>query len=259
MSNSTGKDIALVIHGAFQSHKNVAGAELLLRDLGFKEVHMPNLAGHGAENDIKTSEKSLTERLTEDLLSRQQIKQSLDVETIGRVILIGHSLGASVALAIAKQLAMKAKYLNLILVEPIFWLGKKCDGQDDLLNNLETHIPQNKTQIEITNYLKELLNGDHCASEEISTLAKLAKSSKVWITLIRGGRKSIQSKKEFKIELSDRVLPQSIRGQEIGSLVPDDYCDRELFDNQLVIKQAGHNPFIHTCFYRWLKLVACQI
>lgn len=258
MRTSEKISVAIIIHGAFQDSDNIGGASLVLKDLGAKEVHTPNLAGHGAENDIEASRKSLTERLAEDLLSRRKIKRLLDEESIGRVTLIGHSLGASVALAAAKQLIVKAESLNLVLVEPIFWLGRKCGGQDELLNNLENHIPRNKTQIEITKHLKALLNGDNFASEDISTLTNLANSSKVWTTLIRGGRKSIQSKTEFKIELSDRVLPQSVVGQEIGSLVPDDYCDRELFDNQLVIKQAGHNPFIHTCFYRWLRLLVNQ-
>ncbi len=258
MREPGGKSVAIVIHGAFQSHENVGGAALVLKDLGVKEVHIPDLAGHGVEKDTEISGKNLIEGLAEDLLSRRKIKQSLNRERIERVTLIGHSLGASVALAVAKQLIVNAESVNLILVEPIFWLGKECGGQDDLLNNLETHIPQTKTQIEITNYLRALLKGDNHLSSDFSVLTNLANSNKAIVSLIRGGRSSVQSKEQFKIETSDGVITCSVIGQEIGSLVPDDYCNRDLFDNQLAIKQAGHNPFTHTSFYEWLRLLINQ-
>ena len=258
MSNSNTRDIAIVIHGAFQSNKNVEGAALVLRDLGVKIVHTPDLAGHGAERDVEISGKHLTERLAENLLSRREIKHALDADTIGKVTLIGHSLGASVAIAAAKQLIIKAESLNLILVEPIFWLGKKCVGQDDLLKNLETHIPRGKTQVEITNYLRSLLTGETGHDCEISTLSNLATSDRCSISLVRGGRTTVRSKGGFKIDTSEGVIDVGHEGQEIGSLVPNDYCNRNLFDSQISIKEAGHNPFAHSSFYKWLRLLLNQ-
>lgn len=255
MRDSEGRRIAIVIHGAFQSHGNIAGAALVLKDSGVKEVHMPDLAGHGAEKDIERSEQNLTERLAEELLSRREINQSLKGGIADSVTVIGHSLGASVALTVATQAMVHTKSLNLILVEPIFWLGSECEGQDHLSKNLDIHTPHNKTHIEITEYLRALLEGDKQQSNDFSLLTNLANLDKATITLIRGGVRTIQSKEEFKIETSEKVITYSVSGQEIGSLVPDNYCNRELFDNQLTIRDAGHNPFASSSFYRWLRLL----
>ena len=258
MKNSGERNVAIVIHGAFQSNKNVESAALVLGDLGVKKVHTPDLAGHGAERDIEISGKNLADRLAEELLSRREIKESLNGNRIDRVTLIGHSLGASVALSVAKQVIAQSESVNLILVEPILWLGKECDGQKSLRNNLEKYMPQTNTQIEITDYLRSLLKGDNSVSNEFGLLADLAKSNKTWITLIRGGRKTVQSKKRFEVETSEGVITINAKGDEIGSLVPNEYCSRELFDNQLTIKEAGHNPFLYTSFYKWLRLLLNQ-
>ena len=249
MSESAGKDVAIVIHGAFQSHLNVLQLGTVIRRNGFSDILMPDLAGHGRESPLAKSSEYLPERLSRDIIRKTELIKSHSSQDGGVALLIGHSLGASVALQIALVLR-EFERVDLWLVEPVFWLGDYCEGQKQLEENLKKHSSSNSTQEEISIYLSERLGKRLSNKEEMNALQKLSALENMHTTLVRGGANQAQPGISTIATFEDGTkLSINVSGWDIGSVIPDTFSNERLFDNEIIIKNAGHNVFMYREFY----------
>jgi pimeloyl-ACP methyl ester carboxylesterase len=90
LTNTTGKSTIVLIHGASCSGRNW---DLVVSHLNSYHLLIPDQPGHGQSRKITTFSVEYSSRLLDKLIRRHAVK--------GRAHIVGHSLGAHVAISLA--------------------------------------------------------------------------------------------------------------------------------------------------------------
>jgi hypothetical protein len=254
---------AFLIHGAFQDSSTL---EALAKVLEYNNICVQpiDLALHGSQKLASINKNNVCpQTLAQQIIERPELVDLLNHDIRKHLTIIGHSLGAMVAIQMASKLQTKNTSISLVAIEPILRLDASCQGQKDFISQLDNmQSSRDPFQLPIIQYFSQLYEQDKastCSSDLTQSINKLAENKNIHIHIIKGNQNYCKNI-NHTIKLFENTSNSSdfkCVGQELGTLLPDHHFEDLSSEIPITtIKESGHNPLVHIEFYSFIDQLA---